>query len=227
MRFAVAISILSQTLSTVVASSDALLASSNGGIKEETKEQHPAIIGSAYFPFSEAGGRPQYRVPRHRHSLLLNSKPTSLTNSRIECDPTSDNDDIGLLSCGAGRYCAETSSLNSSLGGVCTDQKETKDLLLELKQASRRRQQVVGTKTFFQLAETFCDRNQDSCDCSAMDFDAYNGEFTCNFDFDCIYAASGCTNEDEEDDMDTFQVCESEVFTGKAKRKYSYSYTSW
>ena len=227
MRFAVAISIISHTLSNVVTSSDALPASSIGGIKEETKEQRTVKRSAWGVKQIQNDRRTQHRVPRHRHSLIHNSKPATSTNRKVECDPTFDAGDFGLLSCGAGRYCSETSSLNSSLGGVCADKNEITNLQVESKLASHRRQQVVGKLTFFELAETFCDQNQNSCDCSAMDLDAYKGEFSCNFDINCNDVDSGCTNENEGDETDYFAVCVSEVFTGKAESKFSYSYTSW
>jgi hypothetical protein len=145
----------------------------------------------------------------------------------IECKPLSSPAtvdsaaDIGVLSCGMGKYCMESSV--SSLGGVCMDS-DSDSLVSNL--PARRRQQVVGRLSVFEVADLFCNRPDTTglvveCNCT-VDFEAYSGEFSCNFGSteDCPDFKAGCHYET------TFPLCSTEKLVASMESKTSYSYTS-
>lgn len=57
------------------------------------------------------------QVDEAKNGALRNKKVAPQDMMMKECDPKSDNVDVGILSCGPGRYCQ--SDADSSLGGVC------------------------------------------------------------------------------------------------------------
>jgi hypothetical protein len=133
-----------------------------------------------------------------------------------ECTPASSkvsSADVGVLSCGLGQYCVESS--DSSTGGYCVSQ--------TTRLPGRRRQQVVGRLSIIELADLFCNRPEETgltvdCNCT-VDFGEFSGEFTCNFGPDCADIDTGCTDE-------TFPICSAEELTANLVGPDNYSYTS-
>ncbi|KAL3928212.1 MAG: hypothetical protein SGARI_005109, partial [Bacillariaceae sp.] len=114
----------------------------------------------------------------------------------VECDPH-----VGVLSCGLGKYCAESDA--SSMGGHC----KVQDGTLATKLPGRRRQQVVGRLSIIELADLFCNRPDETgltvdCNCT-VDFASFSGEFSCYFGPDCTDINTGCEEE-------TFPLCSTE-----------------
>ena len=129
-----------------------------------------------------------------------------------ECDPN-----VGVLSCGHGKYCAE--SVESSQGGYCTTQNGADVTNLP----GRRRQQVVGRLSIIELADLFCNRPEETgltvdCNCT-VDFASFSGEFSCYFGPDCTDITTGCEGE-------SFPLCSTEQLDATMEGPASYSYTS-
>ena len=109
MRFAVATTVLANTLPAALRP--------NGAV--EARQERTALWRSLHQ--SPASDRPPQVVKsviaaRRRKlgagGLLKNSLSSSKASTLVECDP-----DVGVLVCGAGEYCH--SNPESSLGGVC------------------------------------------------------------------------------------------------------------
>jgi hypothetical protein len=133
-----------------------------------------------------------------------------------ECSPSSSGQshaDVGVLSCGLGRYCLESS--DSSTGGYCVSNKS--------QMPGRRRQQVVGRMSIIELADLFCNRPEETgltvdCNCT-VDFSNFSGEFSCSFGPDCTEVLNGCAEE-------TIPLCSTEFLDATLVGADSYNYTS-
>ncbi|KAG7374380.1 hypothetical protein IV203_013475 [Nitzschia inconspicua] len=152
----------------------------------------------------------QNRQSNAAAGLMKNVNKESLQ----ECIPNSVDPpvDIGVLSCGHGRYCVESS--DSSSGGYCVS---------ETQLPGRRRQQVVGRLSIIEIADLFCNRPEETglsvdCNCT-VDFTNGSGEFSCSFGPDCVDVKSGCADE-------TFPLCSTEQLTAKIEGTEQYTYTS-
>jgi hypothetical protein len=60
--------------------------------------------------------------PAKRNAVLKNEG----SHEDVPCKPTSSNPDVGILSCGMGKYCSE--SADYDLGGVCVDSSMMEEL---------------------------------------------------------------------------------------------------
>jgi hypothetical protein len=96
-------------------------------------------------------------------------KNSVASKSVMECDPTSDGADVGILGCGMNQYCAE--SEDSILGGFCMNSNAEKNRELEDYQF---------------LPPGLCDPKSESaqyqyydCDCTNFDAVALEGTFSC------------------------------------------------
>jgi len=73
---------------------------------------------------SQAQSQAQRAHSRHRHQelgLLKNNQKNNDTNNKTKkCDPSTNDPDIGILSCDIGYECVIVDQHESSLGGVCT-----------------------------------------------------------------------------------------------------------
>jgi hypothetical protein len=173
------------------------------------------------------GHDPSYHKLKHDKQQTNSKEEVEIEHRQQECDPhkvpkdgddVNDGDFVGILSCGLGQYCHESSE--SSLGGVCVDAMaatadgtpiastaitdlgnnvmKTKSSINPFpQQLVRRRQQVVGRLTVLQLADLFCNRPEQSglivdCDCSDMDFENNTGTLSCYFGPDCVDLETGC-----------------------------------
>lgn len=188
-----------------------------------------------------------YRNDRDRHEEVGEAdRRRRAMQQRKECDPRSSSfnggrdgmlenvddpkfsavahdsgsDFIGILSCGLGQYCRESSE--SSLGGFCVDHVNNdatnpnessattttsrrshtgNPFPKQLVRQRHRRGQVVGRLSVIQLADLFCNKpNQTGltvdCDCTGMDFQDNTGTFSCNFGPDCVELETGCEPTD-------------------------------
>ena len=254
MRLTIATSILTKTLTTISSSSAVAATDSTDVLPPVPANNHNEEITINEDEENSQHNSNDHIVKRldspHSYSSVVfnNLKPSTSIKDvtmRIECKPSSSSDpyDFGLLYCGVDRHCKE--SPYYSLGGYCMDSNinenektTTKNHNIMSRRRRRRRQQVVGQRTFFEIAEQFCNASSSSsselvsCDCSQFDFNESKGELTCYLGPYCSYSESGCTTnvnnigDEDEADYDTFSVCLSETFTGKAEDKLSYSYTS-
>jgi hypothetical protein len=223
MRFTVATSaILANSL--IVGKSDA---------KSEASSEHDLVVQAKktekIFVLPSGNKKQYFTSPQQQQlkplalqaSLLKNDKKNQkakdlLTGKRIiakECDPQ-----VGVLACGYGQYCAESSK--SALGGYCAPQSG----LESTKLPGRRRQQVVGRLSIIELADLFCNRPTETgltvdCNCT-VDFANFSGEFSCYFGPDCTNINTGCGEDD------TFPLCSTEQLDATLEGPTSYSYTS-
>ncbi|KAG7372634.1 hypothetical protein IV203_018777 [Nitzschia inconspicua] len=126
-----------------------------------------------------------------------------------ECDPYQSSSyddavvDVGILSCGKGRYCLESSFVSSaeypvesSLGGVCVDMpaESTIDLLDSIMITTQKDQ--LGSRnlqgnysTIIEDMNTICYGNLTgpnvACECEGVDVAAYTGSLSCSYQEIC------------------------------------------
>jgi hypothetical protein len=112
MRFSIAVGILVQTLAASSKSDKKnVLWQRNHGRKQRL---HASMTRN---------GATAFKAPDHNvgfgsgYPVLQNSAAKSTV---VDCDPRSSDPDVGILSCGVGRYCME--SQDHDLGGICTDE---------------------------------------------------------------------------------------------------------
>jgi len=99
-----------------------------------------------------------------------------------ECDPESDELDVGVLSCGAGRYCVESD--DSNLGGFCVSSPDELDRGLQ-----------AGPTLFENLYVNFCADGSpyaDGCNCTGADPDSYTLNVACMEEETCDEYVSLC-----------------------------------
>ena len=122
-----------------------------------------------------------FRGYRKQPKSAVRSDDPVLRNSvfrKKECNPTSTDPDIGVLSCGQGRYCQE--SVQHGLGGVCAG-KETAEVHRDLQAGSGG-----------EFLQSFCNPLSDiygvyDCDCSEFDVATGQGDIQCStFDSYCF-----------------------------------------
>jgi hypothetical protein len=156
-----------------------------------------------------------------KHGLLFNNLEVqqridllkNVKNEALEECTLSSTADVGILSCGLGKYCVESS--DSPTGGYCVSNNS--------RMPGRRRQQVVGRMSILELADLFCNRPEETgltidCNCT-VDFSNFSGEFSCYFGPDCTQVLNGCAEE-------TFPLCSTEQVDATLVGVDSYSYTS-
>lgn len=98
----------------------------------------------------------------------------------VECDPESEDADVGVLSCGAGSYCIE--SENSKKGGYCLSSPDEID---------RNLQESFFDSVYF----AFCDSDSlyyDTCNCTGADPEAYTLDVACARSDACGEIESQC-----------------------------------
>lgn len=122
--------------------------------------------------------------------------------------------DVGILSCGVGKHCIESSE--SSLGGFCVG-KDDDNMAID------RTLQVVGNKTVFDLAYDLCyttKLSHYSCDCN-IDLEAKSGTLSCVAAERCAQLYSGCIPGDY------FDYCLSGTVDITVTGPTTYYYTTW
>jgi hypothetical protein len=103
-----------------------------------------------------------------------------------ECNPESGDADVGVLSCGVGRYCVESDE--STMGGLCvasTAEEEEEDRVLQAEQFN----------LFDGLYRVFCDPTAPysaDCNCTGIDSEAYTLEVSCSRAENCTQYISIC-----------------------------------
>ncbi|KAL3910053.1 MAG: hypothetical protein SGILL_007843 [Bacillariaceae sp.] len=99
-----------------------------------------------------------------------------------ECDPESDDADTGVLSCGAGTFCAESDE--STKGGFCVSSPDELDRNLQ------------ETVTLFDgLYSVFCSEDAyyaSDCNCTGADPEAYTLDVVCMQPQECTNYTSTC-----------------------------------
>ena len=94
-----------------------------------------------------------------------------------ECDPLSDDADIGILSCGEGRYCQANEDFK--LGGICSATAVSRDLSIQGVQSSDFT--CTGTTSTSQ------------CDCSNFNSSTLSGPISCEYKpYECFGCPTYC-----------------------------------
>ena len=108
-------------------------------------------------------------------NLLKNKKLYNEDEPIKECDPKSEDPDVGILSCGASRYCRE--SKLSKLGGFCTPISAARALSGSISMSSR-----------------FCSNvsRHYNCNCTNFDQTSKSGVITCTYPFRCVGCSDYC-----------------------------------
>jgi hypothetical protein len=127
-------------------------------------------------------------------SFRLKNAEQKQKEELLECDPESDEVDVGVLSCGVGRYCVESDE--SKKGGYCVSNLDEMDRGLQDDPAS----------LFVSLSSLFCNTDAyyyDVCNCTNADPEAYTLEVDCarpeectEFTSDCGVNVTSCTTYD-------------------------------
>jgi hypothetical protein len=189
MHFAIATAILVQTIGTTSAKPDNVLLPKRRA--EQRREMRGMIMkhtrGSRVAPIE----RPLLEVKNYHYTsdehmpvfvdrspvhvsagALKNTKhSSSRVNKKAECDPSSEELDVGVLSCGTGKYCEE--STDSLLGGFCE---------VEVSSFSRILDGEEETYSAY-YCETHAYRL--GCNCDSFDRETETGRIVCNPYADC------------------------------------------
>jgi hypothetical protein len=218
MRFAIATNaVLAHSLLGVVDSSaSATTTTANVKMTETGKltlQQHGEKRRHAKTLAREQGFLSSNLEVQRQNSLPLKNRKKETFEECTLSSTEPSHADAGVLSCGLGKYCLESS--DSSTGGYCVSSNS--------RMPGRRRQQVVGRLSIIELADLFCNRPEETgltieCNCT-VDFSNFSGEFLCYFGPDCTDVSNGCVEE-------TFPLCGTEQLQATLVGADSYSYTS-
>eukprot|EP00339_Tiarina_fusa_P018568 CAMPEP_0117085048 /NCGR_PEP_ID=MMETSP0472-20121206/59824_1 /TAXON_ID=693140 ORGANISM="Tiarina fusus, Strain LIS" /NCGR_SAMPLE_ID=MMETSP0472 /ASSEMBLY_ACC=CAM_ASM_000603 /LENGTH=403 /DNA_ID=CAMNT_0004814219 /DNA_START=84 /DNA_END=1295 /DNA_ORIENTATION=- len=167
MRLAIAAGILAQTLPATTGSSERvqMMQARMGGVAGETS--NAANMGE----FRVRDKKDRGKKDRDFFAQFKNvaKAKTALSNQPMEtteCDPNSEDTDVGILSCGLGRYCMESSG--SELGGLCVLESVDREL------------QYDANATFPGICNaTDPEYDYFDCDCSYFDPVTYTGSISC------------------------------------------------
>jgi hypothetical protein len=138
-----------------------------------------------------------------------------------ECFPSDIAADVGILSCGVGKYCIESNF--SSLGGICASPLNEVDGLGTSPGRRQRSLQVVRNQSIFDLAYQLCYTSNFTyytCQCD-LDLESSTGKFSCIGEERCSFLYSGCT------EYERFQYCLSGSVEATLKGESDYYYTTW
>lgn len=167
-----------------------------GGIKR--MENHPGFLAS---------------LLRERATRTL-SVQTAIDEGDVQgCDPT--GADVGILSCGEGRYCVESTG-HGAPGGVCVGRKHgtgaaPASLVVRAGRRrhlagrpSRRRHLQAGATTVLDSLGELCNLTAGvTCETCAVDVDAYTATVNCTYDESCYMLGGYCGSNE------TMEFCET------------------
>jgi hypothetical protein len=172
MRFTIAAGILAHTLTASARSleSGIFWPRSDAQRKHRLQTLNKASHGKALSRLESDNVRQTPTLKRlrtHTNQVLRNR--ASQKTAEVECDPTASDADVGILSCGLGKYCMEVE--DSGLGGLCV---EAADVERDLQVS----EPAIGD---------YCDPLSPrygayTCDCTNFDVASGTGSFECLFD---------------------------------------------
>jgi hypothetical protein len=110
-------------------------------------------------------------------NIVKQSPSLSGTEKKMECDPSSQELDIGILSCGKGQYCDERTE--SSIGGLCVVNED---------EASSFTRMLQDDLTPYCSGDLYISHN---CNCQAVDNTTGTGEVICTPYENCCSVADG------------------------------------
>jgi hypothetical protein len=161
-----------------------------------------------------------------------------------DCDPYTNvwqnNADVGILSCGLGRYCLESSlvsspenPMESALGGVCIDMPDenTVDILdsimsLQEQEQDSRELQANGTSLIDDMYE-ICYGNMSgpylNCECQEVNVALYSGSVVCQYEQTCGNLNNVCEGNVTFCYQVSYQLSVSAPYTGGFQLQYDFT----
>jgi hypothetical protein len=99
--------------------------------------------------------------------VLKNTKHSSTRgNKKVECDPSLEELDVGILSCGMGQHCKE--SADSLLGGLCEIE------------ASSSFSRILQEDRKIDYMSLYCESERMNCNCNLVNGETQTGTILCN-----------------------------------------------
>lgn len=238
MKLAVAAAVLAETFPLVLTSSLSSTSSLGGlgRVLKKNDNRHLAAVGAAgagAAPRADLVGPVVRRLKDAAGEGIQRTKAaTTLRNlaagagagqqQQQECDPSAPADaDVGVLSCGEGRYCLDISdttrgSGTNTGGGVCVDDASGNVAVMHRTLQT----DVNGTDpTILDLVSVICDGvtyPNFICQCSAIDPVAYTASASCAVAENCVDIANICG--------DNFTLCYSSSLDIEIASSYEYSF---
>jgi hypothetical protein len=226
MRLAFAVSVLAKMIP--VASSAGWFPQSNtdaSGNTGHTLEQIKTFLAQRRALANSVDTEPKSEVSRRLKDLARkHQRPTQLSNSKLiprsatleaqtECHLLSTTADIGIFSCGSGRYCVE--SADSILGGVCVNATDDRD----------HRQIQEDTSTLIETIYSLCYGNAsevgDTCRCTGVSLEAYTGSVSCSYESYCSDLSNVCDMDATFCIETTYDLSVTGPYMGVGKTCYS------
>lgn len=208
MRLAVAAAILAETLPVVLSSdsfSNVISGELSNGVQDgliqdflESKKRNMIQLKGTH-PTGE-------KLKTMNRRRLINSGDESLQ----ECDPRGEGVDVGILSCGAGRYCVESDE--SPLGGYCASIEMSRNLQLNSTLISDLFDVCYGETAYAA-----------SCTCSGVDVAAYTGSISCTYSPECLTVPNACGENSTFCYTQTYDLTVTAQYTGSAKNCYFFN----
>lgn len=215
MRLTLAAAILAETLPVVLSSSttDAfshvITGNSNAEGSSHIKEFLAKKRQSGLVQLNGQNNHPtgdKLKIMNRRR--LMNSGDESL----VECDPSTGEADVGLLSCGAGRYCLESDE--SNLGGYCTSAAVSRQLQAE----------ATNNTTLISALYDICnDATDTGCTCGGVDVEAYTGSISCTYAAECLTVTDACRENTTFCYTQTYDLTVTAQYAGSAKSCYLFT----
>jgi hypothetical protein len=190
----------------------------------QRKQQHGAELGKESLSLKHE----QYvGVLRN---VVTPRQPSSTSSSNLQqCDPqptTSTNEpDVGLLSCGLGQYCAVSS--DSPMGGFCVSSYDDEMMIMTTAETTRDLQNDDVNSILNGIID-FCQGSTSgrsigggpmTCDKCTLDVAQYTGQINCTYAESCYVLGSLCPN-----DTDTTTFCERTSVEANLTGPDEYSY---
>jgi hypothetical protein len=209
MRLTVAAAILAETLPTVWSSSsnlhgfsDVITADSPKNGEEVHIQDFLAKKRNNMVRLDGAQRATGEKIKTMNLRRLSNSGGSDLQ----ECNPSAKGADVGILSCGTGRYCAE--SEESSIGGYCATVEMSRNL--------------QANSTLISDLYNIC-YGQDKyshCTCSGVDVAAYTGSVSCTYTPSCMELPNACGENITFCYTQTYDLTVLGQYNGNAKSCY-------
>ncbi|KAG7360231.1 hypothetical protein IV203_035330 [Nitzschia inconspicua] len=210
MRLTIAAAVLVETLPLVLSSNDHAFShvitsssSANGErsrIQEFLNSKRNGVLqlNKQKFPTGE-----KLRMMNRRR--LINSGESSLK----ECDPDDDGADVGILSCGAGRYCVQSDE--SPLGGYCASAEVSRNLQSNSTILSNMFEVCYGEAAY------------PTCSCEGVDMEAYTGSVSCTYTPECVVVPNVCGDNTTFCYSQTYDLTITGYYTGTATDCYKFT----
>jgi hypothetical protein len=211
MKLTIAAAILAETLPAAVSSSLTSNGAASASLSAFSKKDFQAALLSqrangAPMPAGRAAGISSGLKLTDWANQQANDKRKGALRNLVaaeqglvqECDPHSEDADVGVLSCGEGRYCLESTSVytasegpSSKLGGLCVTDVNGRAATMH-----RQLQGGVDTTAIDDMyALCYANNSTDSyitCECSDVDVALYTGTAACTTESFCSDTADVC-----------------------------------